>query len=165
MVDVFALISDSPLATGVAALALAWVLARYLSNGRGLSLEGDAALSKEDAMRAARERQQAALQASQAAGPSRPSNALSPPEQASEERMPSRMKLAMTRKDQSTAPAPQPQQQPGATNHARKEYLKSVADRMAKIDQGKPDTDHNPLNGHSSKSTAGGTFVCKKKGG
>jgi len=54
---------------------------------------------------------------------------------------------------------------PQAQSNSRAAYLKSVADRMAKIDQGKPDSDHNPLNGHSSGSSAGGTFVCKKKGG
>lgn len=58
-----------------------------------------------------------------------------------------------------TAPPPQP------VKHATVEDPNSYSARLARIQKGKGPSDHNPLEGHSSGSSAGSSFKCTKKGG
>ena len=196
--------AESPLLTAMLGLALAWVLAKHFVSGRGLSVGApDTALSShDDAVRAARQRQQAKLDeiAAQraAAAPSvvkGPSSTPPAPAQSEDAAMPSRMAAAAARAEAAAARAaadPMPTRmatamarteaaasakQSGASDtppHAasasaselkRADDPNSVSARLARIQKGKGPSEHNPLHGHSSGSSAGSSFQCSKKGG
>jgi len=174
---------ESPVLTAVMALALAWGLTRYVFAGQGMTASSSGgAVSKDEALRNARARQQEALAAAaearrQATGA--PTAAPQPPAPTADP-MPSRMKAALARADAAdaaerrspTSPAAPPPPPSGTQSKpSGGKTVKTAGDpnsltqRLARLEKGKGPSDHNPLQGHGSGSSAGGSFVCKKKGG
>jgi len=156
----------SPLASALAALLVAWGIAHYLYHGRGVTISSPGnSVSREEAMRMARERQQVALAAAgqqqqrrTEKSPAETRTQPAPQAPQDEEPMPARMKAAIDRR------ADAPPSAAAAPNTDRAAYLKSVADRFAKIEAGKGPSDHNPLDGQGGSGSSC-KFTCKKKGG
>ena len=157
----------SPLASALAALLVAWGVAHYFYHGRGVTISSPGnSVSREEAMRMARERQQVALAAAGQQQQRRPGKSPAvtrtqpaPEAPQDEEPMPARMKAAIERR----ADAP-PSAAAAAPNGDRAAYLKSVADRFAKIEAGKGPSAHNPLDGQGDSGSSC-KFTSKKKGG
>lgn len=183
--DLASFSSSSPLVTALAALALAWAVMNYMVRGpTGLRTGGTHDSAREDAVRAARERQQRQLAeaAELRAGRGSSAQALPPApkpdaDAADKPAMPARMVAAMKRREEQAGgesscgceppvvdvPAPGPSTL--AASKRRADDPNSVTQRLARIERGKGPSDHNPLHGHASGSTAGSSFQCKKKGG
>ena len=204
---------EQPMLTALLALGVIWFIATQLkSSAGGVTVGGDGSKAQ-DAMRAARERQQAQLAAAAEhrmqmmapAAVSFPPVASTPPDGrcSPNQEMPSRMKKAMERQDAADAAARRadagaaaPPPAPATTNTtgnkksmaerlARiegtapsaaaannnsstsdgKKPKESMTERLARIERGKGPSDHNPLHGHSSGSSAGGVINRKKGGG
>lgn len=162
--------ADRPMLAAIATLALAWAVTNWFVYGRGQPI-GGSARAKDDAVRAARERQQAALAAASGSGSTvapAPAPKAEPKPAAA---MPSRMAAALARAEAAEAAAAAPPAQPTKPSaSAMKKKVaaddpNSVTQRLARIERGKGPTDHNPLQGHASGSSAGSSFQCKKKGG
>jgi hypothetical protein len=184
--------SSSPLTTALVALAIGWAVTNYLVRGpTSLRTGGTHDSAREDAVRAARERQQ--IQLAEAAerragrgGQVAQTLATNPDADTQPEDkpvMPARMAAAMRRReesagagsscgcvppasdvpaaDASAAAAPTPAPAP----KRRADDPNSITQRLARIERGKGPSDHNPLHGHASGSSAGSSFQCKKKGG
>ena len=203
-IDIASIATQHPLMTAALTLTLAWYIAYWYVNKRGVVVGAGAAVAKADkdeAIRLARERQQAALAdaavARLAVAPDKvrapaPTPAPKPAPAPKPTAMPSRMSDALARAEAEeaakaaaavrlaaalaraeaggtakaaeaveapTAPPPQP------VKHATVEDPNSYSARLARIQKGKGPSDHNPLEGHSSGSSAGSSFKCTKKGG
>jgi len=167
--------AENIVTTTLVTLAIAWYVANYLTNGRGQAIGGvGAAQAKDDAVRAARERQQAALTGAASAASANASRSLSAeskvpgpvPSSGTTQAMPSRMAAALARAEaaEASAAAVSVTQPPAAAKKMTAQDANSVTQRLARLEKGKGPTDHNPLQGHGSGSSAGGTF-CTKKGG
>ena len=176
------LASDNLLATGVVSVGLVYLAASHFrGSGAGVKV-GDGPRSKEEGMRAARERQQAQLAASAEARVRKPSNGTvlpaAPPEgdddvcTEPETGMPSRMRKALERKEreeaaakrappavQQEAPAPDPA--PAAAQNGTRPNKESYTERLARIERGKGPSEHNPLHGYGG----GSSHVVQRKGG
>lgn len=174
---------DSPVLSAVLALTLAWGLTRYVYNGQRVTASGGNSVSKDEALRIARERQQSALAAAaelrrQQAGASSAAPQPQPPAPKADP-MPPRMKAALARAEAaavaeqgaSSSPAlaqPPADVQPGPSGGKTVKSPNdpnSLTQRLARLEKGKGPSDHNPLHGHGSGSSAASSFVCKKKGG
>ena len=173
--DVAEIAAANPVATALLSAAILWWVGNYLLKASG-GVKVGGGVSRDEAMRAARERQQAALSSAAKPCPKpccTPSTttpeADSPPAE-----MPARMKAALERKQREEAaarraqppadveaqPAPAP-----AHNSTNKQPKETTAEKLARIQRGKGPSDHNPLHGHGSSSSAGSVINRKKGGG
>ena len=180
MDTVTSIAENNPLATAVIGLGLVWAVGNYLrASAVGVKV-GGVAVSHDGAMRAARERQQAALaarsaEAQPASTPNKPAPApQKPASQPGGAEMPARMRAAMERQQREEAAAKRgatstnpasaaPEAPPAATSCTKKK--ETTAEKLARIQKGKGPSDHNPLENRSTNSSAGSTFNRKKGGG
>ena len=170
---------ENPFATAMLGLGALWAAANYLRSSTAGVKVGAAPSSRDDAMRAARERQQANLAAAAAerrststtaGAPSVPKTEVQAAAPAAPAEMPSRMKAALERQQREEAAAkrsdccqePSAPPPPPASNSKRKE---TTAEKVARIQGGKGPSEFNPMNGSGSSSSAGGVIKRKKGGG
>ena len=190
MEAVFSAATENPLVAAILALGAAWLVASWFVQGRGVAVGAVDRQASQDAMQAARQRQQAALEAalaargSPSAGVPKASAQAEPtvaPTASSHAGMPARMAAALARAENAgpSTPAPsapsapssgEPSAPPTAPDQQMPKPMRaddpnSVTQRLRRIEKGKGPTDHNPLQGHASGSTAGSSFACKRKGG
>ena len=174
-----ALASENLLATGVVSLGLVWLAANHFRRSASGVKVGDGPRSREEGMRAARERQQAQLAASAEARMVKPSHVTAlpaaPPEgdddvcTEPETAMPARMRMALERREREEAAAKRAQgaQQDGPASDPApapaqdgKRPKESYTERLARIERGKGPSDHNPLHGYGG----GSSHVVQRKG-
>ena len=156
--------SEQPALTAIATLALLYIAAVWLRDQAGGTVIGAPTTSREEGMRAARQKQQEALLAAAearnkccaAAAP-----APVPAPQAAEadySDMPPRMKAALERKKRDEAAAKRQASEPlPATATAAPappgKKKETTAEKLARIEKGKGASDHSPLNPQASASS------------
>jgi hypothetical protein len=151
----------NPVGAAIFVLVALWFAANYFRASAAGVTVGQAPESKEAALRAARARQQEQLAAAAekrvSQVPATPA-APAPPAAPAEPEMPERMRRALEKKRQAAAaaaPAPPPEPAPAPAPASASKNKLSYTERLEKIERGKGPSDHNPLHGHGSGSSAG----------
>jgi hypothetical protein len=173
--------SERPLAAAVCLLALVWAIATYARSwASGMKLDSSASSSRDEAMRAARERQQAMLTAAEgraraSAGARAPAAVPKEPQSAQSGEMPARMRAAIERQEaeaRAAASAAASAADGECTDKCSDkcsgkstEKKMSYTERLARIEKGKGQSEFNPMGGSGASSTAGKLFQRKKGGG
>ena len=164
MDTLYELAADRPVLAGVAVLSVTWYVLVVLRERAGeKSIGGSSSVRDEEGIRRARERQQELLAQAASGRAAAPVTPPAPVAAAATSDMPARMQASMARKAAAAAAPPPPPPAPAASQKdpANKN---SYTQRLARLQQGKGSTNHNPLQGPSS-SGSGAKFCSKKKGG
>ena len=161
MEALYEIAADRPVLAGVALLSVTWYVLVVLRERAGeKSIRGSSTVRDEEGIRRARERQQELVAQAAVGRPAAPVTRLEPVAPAATGSMPARMQAALSRKAaEAAAPPPAPAaSKKDATNK------NSYTQRLARLQQGKGSTNHNPLQGPSSSGSSA-KFSGKKKGG
>jgi len=163
MDTLYELAADRPVLAGVAVLTVTWYVLVVLRERAGeKSIGGSSSVRDEEGIRRARERQQELLAQAASGRAAAPVTPPAPVAAAATSDMPARMQASMARK--ATAAAPPPPPPAPAASKKDPANKNSYTQRLARLQQGKGSTNHNPLQGPSS-SGSGAKFCSKKKGG